>query len=270
MRPETTPRLALEAERAGFRLVAVETTPSTNDEALVRAAAGDGGRLWVVAGTQTQGRGRHGRVWTSPPGNLYASLLLVDPCEPAIAPQLGFVAGLALHDAVAALTGLTAPQLGLKWPNDLLLDGAKLAGILLEGHRVGGGASFAVIIGIGLNVAAAPGGTPYAATSLECVVGPVSRATLFAALSAAMAARLAAWDGGRGFADLRQAWLARAAGLGAPVTIRLPKREATGLFAGMDAAGRLILEGDSRHEIIDAGDLFFGATAPAPAVGAPA
>ena len=105
---------------------ACDATQSTNDDAArCGAATAIAGRLWIVAGEQRAGRGRHGRPWVSPRGNLYASLLLVDPCEPAVAPQLGFVAGLALHEAVAAETGLAAPRLALKWPNDLLLDGAK-------------------------------------------------------------------------------------------------------------------------------------------------
>jgi BirA family biotin operon repressor/biotin-[acetyl-CoA-carboxylase] ligase len=126
-----------EAEIAGYRLQSVDATESTNDDAFRAAAAGDPGRLWIVAREQVAGRGRHGRQWSSPPGNLYASLLLVDPCEVAVAPQLGFVAGLALHQAVEAVTGVGAPRLALKWPNDLLLDRAKVAGLLLEGHRIG-------------------------------------------------------------------------------------------------------------------------------------
>lgn len=251
------PHLSGEAEAAGFRLLALDSTPSTNNEALACAQAGDAGRLWVVAREQTAGRGRHGRAWSSPAGNLYASLLLIDPCEPATAPQLGFVAGLALHDAVAALTRLPAPRLGLKWPNDLLLDGAKVAGILLEGHRLARGGVFAVIVGIGVNVSIAPTDTAYRATSFAEAVGPISVEALIEALSTSMASRLAGWDGGRGFADIREAWLAHASGLGREVSVRLPKREAKGLFAGMDASGRLILDAAGGRELIDAGDLFF-------------
>lgn len=260
------PRLAAPAEAAGFRLLALDATPSTNDEALACAEAGDPGKLWVVAREQTKGRGRHGRAWSSPAGNLYASLLLVEPCEPAAAPQLGFVAGVALHDTVALIIEVET-RLGLKWPNDLLLDGAKLAGILLEGHRLGRGGAFAVVIGIGLNVSVAPSDTPYAATSLASAGRPVAVEAVIEALSTSMASRLAVWDGGRGFGEVREAWLARATGLGAEVTLRLPGREARGLFAGMDRAGRLILEVAGRREVIDAGDLFFGAAAPADPAG---
>ncbi len=122
-------------------------------------AQGDPGRLWIVAGEQAQGRGRQGRVWASPPGNLYASLLLVDPCA------AGDLAAARLRRRRSAprapwLTspGIAAPRLALKWPNDLLLDGAKLAGILVEGTTLPGGGPLAVVIGIGVNVAPSPGG----------------------------------------------------------------------------------------------------------------
>ncbi len=243
---------------SGFRLITLQTTSSTNDEALAMARAGDEGRLWIVADEQTKGRGRHGRVWASPRGNLYASLLLVAPCEQARASQLGFVAALALHDAVADVTGLAAPRLALKWPNDLLVDGAKLSGILLEGHRVGATQTFAVIIGMGVNVTAAPEGMPYRTTRLIDAAGAVDRAALFAAMSSRMARRLAEWQGGAGFDSIREAWLARAARLGANVTVRLPHRNASGTFLGVDSAGRLILDGPVGREAIDAGDLFFG------------
>ena len=149
-------RLSSAASRGGYRLEAFDRLGSTNDEAMARARAGDPGRLWIVAGEQGRGRGRHGRHWASPPGNLHASLLLVDPCPPALAPQLGFVAGLALHEAAAAC-GVAPGRLTLKWQNDLLLDGAKVAGILLEG-AAGPGGGLAVVIGWGVNVAHRPAG----------------------------------------------------------------------------------------------------------------
>ena len=107
-------RLGLEAEAQGFRLLTLEVTGSTNEDALSAAREGDPGGLWIVAAEQRAGRGRHGRAWSSPAGNLHASLLLVEPCEPAAAPQLGFVAGLALHEAVEAVTAkrIQTPDLG--------------------------------------------------------------------------------------------------------------------------------------------------------------
>ena len=116
-------------------VIRFDTVDSTNAEALRRACAGTRGPLWVVAAAQSAGRGRRGRAWTSPPGNLYASLLLVDPAPAAVAPQLAFVAGIAVRDACIARRrpGL-ADALALKWPNDLLCRGAKIAGILIEGR----------------------------------------------------------------------------------------------------------------------------------------
>src|SRR5690348_640280 len=104
-----------------LRHIALETVGSTNAEALARARNGERGPLWITAKAQTQGRGRNGRTWMSPPGNLYATLLLSAPCAPALAPQLAFVAGLAVYDAGAECAPRLASKLALKWPNDLLL-----------------------------------------------------------------------------------------------------------------------------------------------------
>ncbi|MBF9232517.1 biotin--[acetyl-CoA-carboxylase] ligase [Microvirga sp. BT350] len=251
-----------ETESAGYRLLSLAVTGSTNDDALAAARSGDPGQLWVVAAEQRAGRGRHGRQWSSPPGNLYASLLLIEPCEVAIAPQLGFVAGLALHEAVEAVTGLGAPRLSLKWPNDLLLDGAKISGLLLEGHRTERG-SLAIIIGFGVNVAFAPTGTPYPATTLQAVRPGLTREDVFLALSTAFGRTFAAWRASMRmnstdpFGPIRRLWLERAAGVGSEVTLRLPSGEKKGIFEGLDRFGRLQLKGPAGGEVIDAGDLYF-------------
>jgi BirA family transcriptional regulator, biotin operon repressor / biotin---[acetyl-CoA-carboxylase] ligase len=256
-------QLRPEAEVAGFRLLSVDTTESTNDDAFRAAVEGDQGRLWIVAEEQRKGRGRHGRFWMSPPGNLYASLLLVDPCEVALAPQLGFVAGLALHEAVEELIAVGAPRLTLKWPNDLLLDGAKVAGLLLEGHRIGTSGTFAVVIGFGVNVAFAPQDTPYPAVALQSCRPELTREALFGALSSSFAGSFAAWKSGQSlkspdsFAAIRQLWSERAAGIGTDVRVRLPAGERRGRFDGLDRHGRLRLITDAGLELIDAGDLYF-------------
>jgi BirA family transcriptional regulator, biotin operon repressor / biotin---[acetyl-CoA-carboxylase] ligase len=255
-------RLAPEIEASGYRLIALDSVESTNDEAAAAARRGDPGRLWIVAREQRAGRGRHGRPWTSPPGNLYASLLLVDPCEFAIAPQLGFIAGVALHEAVAAETGLDAPRLALKWPNDLLLDGAKVAGLLLEGHQ-GGDGTFAVVIGFGVNIASAPDNAAYPAKALSTFKRDLPVKSLFESLSRTFAHHFEPWRKvqasgvGDPFGTVRSQWTARAAGLGAPVTIRLPQGERSGSFVGLDEAGRLRLQTAAGTELIDAGDLYF-------------
>ena len=255
--------LSPETISAGYRLLSLEATGSTNDEALQAARSGDPGPLWITAAEQHAGRGRHGRQWTSPPGNLYASLLLVDPCELSAAPQLGFVAGLALHEAVESATGIGAPRLSLKWPNDLLLDGAKVSGLLLEGHRLGPDGPLAVVIGFGVNVAFAPSGTPYPAAALQAIRPDLTREELFRSLSAAFARTFSAWSASARmnasdpFGPVRRLWLERAAGFGQEVTLRLPSGEKKGLFTGLDRLGRLQLKSSAGVELIDAGDLYF-------------
>ncbi len=243
------------ARAAGYRLSVRDEVASTMEEARRALAEGDAGRLWIVARSQNAGRGRHGRQWGSPPGNLYASLLLVAPCEPALAPQLGFVAGLALHDAAAAVTGLAAPRLALKWPNDLLIDGAKASGLLLEGESRAG--RFSTIIGFGVNIASSPPDTPYAATHLAAHAADAGIERMLVALSEAWHRRFSAWSLPGGFGAVRAAWLERAAFLGQTITMRLPEGPVSGRFAGLDPFGRLQLELDSGRRLIDAGDLYF-------------
>jgi BirA family biotin operon repressor/biotin-[acetyl-CoA-carboxylase] ligase len=248
------------ARAAGYRLIIRDEVGSTMEEARRALQQGDPGLLWVVARSQNSGRGRHGRPWTSPPGNLYASLLLVNPCEPALAPQLGFVAGLALHDAAARVTGLAAPRLALKWPNDLLVDGAKCSGLLLEGES--GAGRFAVIAGLGINIASCAQGTPYPASFLRAHAPDVTIEATLAALAEAWLTRFEVWRQPGGFTPTRAAWLERAAFLGETITIRPPAGAVTGVFVGLDPVGRLLLETSAGTQGFDAGDLFFGAAAP--------
>jgi BirA family biotin operon repressor/biotin-[acetyl-CoA-carboxylase] ligase len=238
---------------AGVRYLRFDTLGSTNAEALTRARAGERGPLWIVAGAQTAGRGRRGASWRSAPGNLYATLLLTEPSPPAAAPQLSFVAALALHDAVGATASQLGPSLKLKWPNDLLLGGAKLAGILIEGE---GDPAFAVAVGIGVNCAHHPDGTPYPATDLASAGALVAPEALLAALAAAMARRLTQWNQGEGFAAIRADWLKRAAGLGGNIHVRLPEREFSGRFEGLDEAGRLLVNDGGAVTAVGAGEVF--------------
>ena len=166
----------------------VTRSNSTNEEARRRALAGDPGRMWIVADEQTAGRGRRGRAWISPRGNLHASALLIDPCPAPIAPQLGFVAGVAL---ARAARDIGAAEVGLKWPNDLLSNGAKCAGILVESAALASrGAAY--VVGVGVNCAQAPEGLDYAAACLTRANGPaVSPGELFERLVSAV--RRDAW-----------------------------------------------------------------------------
>jgi BirA family transcriptional regulator, biotin operon repressor / biotin---[acetyl-CoA-carboxylase] ligase len=249
---ELDPQLAA----AGVRHLALDTVGSTNLEALAQARAGDRGPLWITAKRQTAGRGRRNRAFISEPGNLYASLLLADPCPPERAPQLSFVAALALHDAVVECAPELVHRLRFKWPNDLLCDGRKLAGILVEGEtsfRL----PFAAVAGIGVNCVHHPSGLSYPATDLAEAGAAVGPDRLFGALARAVFARVAEWDRGSRFPIIRAAWLERAAGLGRPVRAQLPDGEMEGCFETLDSEGRLMLRlADGSSRVIAVADMF--------------
>ena len=238
---------------AGVRHETYEVLGSTNAEALARARAGGRGPLWITARSQLAGRGRRGSAWNSPPGNLYASLLLSEPSPQPLAPQLSFVAALALHDALCDCAAPLGPRFKLKWPNDLLFGPDKLAGILIEGESESG---FAVVVGFGVNCASHPPDTAFPATDLRDAGALVAPEALFAALAAAMQRRLGQWQSGEGFAAIRADWLARAAGLGEDIRVRLSERELTGRFRGLDEAGRLQLEQPNGLVSVTAGEVF--------------
>jgi BirA family biotin operon repressor/biotin-[acetyl-CoA-carboxylase] ligase len=248
--------LDLVARSAGVRLVAHDTVGSTNAESLSKARLGERGPLWITAAEQTAGRGRRGRPFVSERGNLYASLLLTDPSPADRAAELSFVAALAVHDAVCELASMLGPRIRFKWPNDLICDGAKFAGILVEGESAWG-RPLATVIGIGVNCTRHPEGMDYPATDLAAAGAIVGPEALFRALSRTMLVRVSEWDRGRGFAGIRTAWLARAIGLSEPIRVRLPERELLGRFESLDDAGRLLLRRDNGTlEAIAAGDIF--------------
>ena len=247
----------------GFRLAACETLGSTSTEAMACAKAGDPGRLWIVAGEQTEGHGRRGRPWHTPRGNLAASLLIPTSGDPARTATLGFAAGLALEGAIRVTAPSLHADLRLKWPNDVLIDDAKVAGILLEAVSLLEGRS-AAVIGIGVNVARTPKGLPHPATSLAEAGADLTAEALFAALTDAWVDQEALWNAGRGFAAIRDHWLARAAGLGAPVAVRLGQDVLRGTFETIDDEGRLVMRGrDGSARSVSAGDVFFGKAATA-------
>jgi BirA family biotin operon repressor/biotin-[acetyl-CoA-carboxylase] ligase len=244
-------RLDPRASAAGVRLESHELLASTNTEALTLARASERGPLWVTADRQSAGRGRRGRIWTSEAGNLFASLLLTDPSSAEHWHELSFVAALAIHDAVAEVAPALRPQLAIKWPNDLLFNGAKFAGILTEAEGEG-----AVVVGIGANCASNPSDTDYPATDLAAAGASISPETLFAALSVKMLGRLAQWNQGEHFATIRTDWLSRAAGISGNIIIRLPEREIAGRFETIDEVGRLVLvDPDGNRHAIAAGDV---------------
>jgi BirA family biotin operon repressor/biotin-[acetyl-CoA-carboxylase] ligase len=243
------------AVAAGMRLDSRAGVTSTNEEALALARRGERGKVWIAAEYQTAGRGRRGRHWRSEPGNLFASLLLVDPSPPERAAELCFVSGLAVHDAVLTLAPSLAGRLTLKWPNDLLLDGAKLAGILVEGETAANGV-LAVVIGIGVNCQNHPSDLDYPAVNLAAAGVSVSPADLLHALSATMIERLNEWNCGSGFPRIRNDWLAHTAGVGEPFRVRSAEKDLIGRFETIDSGGRLVLLlPDGSREMITAADV---------------
>jgi BirA family transcriptional regulator, biotin operon repressor / biotin---[acetyl-CoA-carboxylase] ligase len=260
-----TAAVGRDSSHRGWRVVRFDAIDSTNEEARRRAFAGDAGRLWIVADEQTAGRGRRGRAWISPKGNLHASALLIDPCPPAVAAQLGFVAGVAL---ARAASDLGATDVGLKWPNDLMSGGAKCAGILVEGVGLGGGRS-ACMVGIGVNCARAPQGLGYATSCLTQAGGQaVGRGELFERLVEQFGEALDVWRGGQAFDRVRAAWLDCALGLGERIAIQNGAGKREGVFEGIDAAGRLLMRSERGLESVEAADLWLSPRldAPPPAV----
>jgi len=241
--------------RNDVRIETFDTLGSTNEEALARARKGERGPLWITARRQTSGRGRRARPWISEAGNLSASLLLSDPCPPDRAAELSFVAALALHDAIVEAAPALGPRATFKWPNDVLIDGAKVAGILVEGESAG--SALAAVIGIGVNCVSHPDGTPYPATNLAAAGAVVSADNLMLALARTMTSRLAQWDRGGGFASVRADWLKRAGGIGRDLRVAVGGREIVGRFESLDEAGRLVLRlPTGTAEIVAAGDVF--------------
>jgi BirA family biotin operon repressor/biotin-[acetyl-CoA-carboxylase] ligase len=235
----------------GVRLIRFDMLDSTNEEARRLAAAVDAGPVWITARIQSNGRGRRGNSWISEPGNLFATLLMSAPN--AIAAQLGFAASLATADVVTSYTA--HPRVRLKWPNDVLLDNRKVAGILLEtaGPET-------VAIGIGINLLHHPEGTETPAISVNSATG---RTIDPGDALGNLAARFAAWYGtwrSQGFAGLKPHWLERASGLGGPIRARLADREIKGVFEDLDHDGALLLRSDAGLTRITAAEVFFEGT----------
>jgi BirA family transcriptional regulator, biotin operon repressor / biotin---[acetyl-CoA-carboxylase] ligase len=251
--------LGQKALARGYRLAAFDTIGSTSSEAMERGRAGDAGRLWVVAREQTAGHGRRGRPWQTPRGNLAASLLLVLPAGGAPAATLGFAAGLAVKQAIGRCC--SEDSIRLKWPNDVLIDGAKVAGILLEAVTLAAGYGV-VVIGIGVNAERAPEGVPYPATSLAACSCDASPESLFETLSDSWVEQEELWNDGIGFAAIRDRWLHSAAGLGSPIAVHMGESVFRGTFETIDADGRLVVRSeDGSARMISAGEVHFGAAA---------
>jgi BirA family biotin operon repressor/biotin-[acetyl-CoA-carboxylase] ligase len=240
-----------------FRLRSFERIDSTQDEAVRLAEAGAAEGTLVLALAQGAGRGRRGRIWVSPPGNLYCSLVLRPRCAVAEGAQMGFAASLAVAEAAAQVLP-RGVSVACKWPNDVLIAGSKLAGILLHSRAVAGGAALDwLVLGIGVNLVSHPPETEYPATSLAAAGAPgVTPASFLPILAERLLAWYDVWRAPAGFAALRDAWLARAYGLGGPIRVRLPSAEIEGRFAGLDADGRLVLDTQAGRQHIAAAEIF--------------
>ncbi len=239
-----------------YRLVVLETCDSTNSEAMRRAEEGaeDGTLIW--ARRQTEGRGRRGRSWQSLAGNLFFSLVLRPDCSPQQAAQLGFVAAVALGDAI----GSVAPpmiEVQFKWPNDVLLNERKGAGILLE-SKIADGAMEWLVLGIGVNVEAYPEDLEPPATSLrfEGTPGDVTAVRVLEAFAPHFMSRVNRWLDD-GFAPIRRSWLNHAYGLGEQIGVDLSRERLEGRFKDLDENGTLILElPDGGTRSVAAGDVY--------------
>ena len=238
---------------APFSLIRLDSVGSTNDEARRLALSGAAADLVVVSAVeQTEGRGRRARPWLSPPGNLHCSTLIRINGDLGAAAQLGFAAAVALVDAFRTLV----PDVSFtcKWPNDVLAQGRKCCGMLLE--PVG---RDWLIVGVGVDVVAAPppGDLVYPAASLAEFGFAGTDLDVLAAFAEGFGPLVNEWRRD-GFAPVREAWLHRARGLGEPIVVRLEGETLTGLFAGLDAEGALLLDQPSQGlRRILAGDVYF-------------
>jgi BirA family biotin operon repressor/biotin-[acetyl-CoA-carboxylase] ligase len=227
---------------------------STNDAALDAVAEG-AHRIWIVADRQLHGRGRQGRHWHSAPGNLYATLgMRFEGCL-SEAPRLGFVAGVALARALRSLAPPEqAGRILLKWPNDVLVDGRKLAGILLEARKLAEGAH-ALALGFGVNLGNSPPDVGVPVIALNEWAGEVPRERAFAALAQGLARELARLEAPGGFSAIRAGWLEMALPIGTPIRLRLASGERSGRFAGLDPEGALLIDTEGERSRIVAGEV---------------
>lgn len=248
----------------GHALQTFAEIDSTNAEALRQAGREVTGPAWFVADRQTSGRGRQGRAWSSPAGNLHATLLLGIEGALRQTTELAFLAALAVHATAARLIGDPdpSPRLALKWPNDLLLEGAKVAGILIETVWTNRLAPRAVAIGFGLNLACHPVAMSYPATHLGLHGATAGRDEALEELARQWDCWHRTWID-KGFDPIREAWLARAQGIGSTVAVTLPEGPVHGVFTGIEQDGALVLSmTDGKRRRILAGDLFLNQRAP--------
>jgi BirA family biotin operon repressor/biotin-[acetyl-CoA-carboxylase] ligase len=236
-----------------WRIKKMDSVTSTNDEARRGAESNEREGLVVWALQQTTGRGRYGRTWESPEGNLYVSILLRPGCDLKHVPRFGFIAALTVHDTVHAL--LPDANVTLKWPNDVLVNGKKISGVLLEASAAPNQRVLWAIVGIGLNVEHHPDNPSYPATSLEAEGTP---STELEEILDTLLDRFYYWkklNEEEGFEPIRNAWLTAAQK--GRLSVRLPQETVEGEFAALDDNGALVLRlADGSKKVIAAGDVF--------------
>ncbi|MEO1311235.1 MAG: biotin--[acetyl-CoA-carboxylase] ligase [Pseudomonadota bacterium] len=247
------------ATPSGARLIEYDELGSTSAEARRRFERGERGPLWILALQQTDGYGRRGRSWRQRPGDLAATFLSRAPGPRARIGELSFVAALSVYEALERVCD--AARLSLKWPNDVLLDGGKVGGLLLElledpAHPV-------ISFGVGLNIKSKPPSseTPYPTARLEDAIDPSRKLPeprdIMTAIDGHFLNLCALWVK-QGFSPIREAWLARAHGVGSELVVNAPQGTLTGSFEGIDGTGRLILNRPTGEVVrIDAGDVMF-------------
>ncbi len=245
-----------------YRLIVLDAVESTNDEAkrLARDGAEDGTLIW--AREQRAGRGRGGRNWASPRGNLYLSLVLRPDCPASRAAELGFVAAVGLGTALASLVPPLCP-VNYKWPNDVLLGERKVSGILIEtesGLQPEPDAPLEwMVLGMGVNVQSFPEETEFPATSLRYEgAGDITVEMTLEAFSRYFLDWTSRWME-EGFGPIRAEWKERGIGIGRKLRVRLPRETLRGKFVDLDADGALLLQPEKESAIrrITAGDVFF-------------
>ncbi|MEN8197425.1 MAG: biotin--[acetyl-CoA-carboxylase] ligase [Pseudomonadota bacterium] len=242
-----------------YYLVALNSVDSTNERAKILAGAGAGDRTLVWAMEQTAGRGRYGRTFVSPRGNLYLSIILRPRCTPMEALQFGFIAAVSLGDSLDRIAppGVDMTGLRYKWPNDVLFRNRKISGILLESSTSIDGSLDWLVVGVGVNIVSHPDDTSTPAGDLrEAGFDGVTEESLMIGYIGAFERLRRQWLAD-GFSGIRRAWLERAAGQGQVVTVSLGEKRDQGVFVDLDADGAMILQTeDGTRRRITVGDVF--------------
>jgi len=241
-----------------FNVIALDTVGSTNTEAKRLADEGiepvsDFTLIW--AKEQTAGKGRRGRSWTSPPGNLYTSIVLRPDAPVADLPAYSFIAALAVVEALKGFSP-TTHQVHCKWPNDVLVNGKKVAGILMETASGDSNRAKWLVIGMGLNVGTHPEDTAYPATSLSAEGWDTSLEAILGGYCERFLNWSQRWEA-EGFDAIRRSWLSHSLGQGEPIRVRLADGDVTGIFEDMDETGALVINEAGNRRRITAGDVFF-------------